>query len=571
MKIFNAVIVGLAIFAGLMAIAWIFRASEADDDDTLALPRVEDWTLAVALGVMVGMINYLVPTFVGVLAFWAPISLVAMIIFYIVLMVWWAKEGSNFVEMIPFIALAVVAFFTTSATATMTANMVLESTVLVALITALPLIMLVVSLGFFVASLFYYRYISRGESQQDRIATIVIAVATAIVIIIILATRVWGGNNRVSMSDAGATDVENVEVGVAETTTTADAAAVWYGFYNLNLQQDADPNNDFNFGPDPFREGWTAEDYAKDWRDRMSKDPALAAGDMAWFDAILGTRYLGEFYESCKGDWAKTINLAKERFMADQGLFYQTLNAFFAFVDTADEVTLEYQNSGLEDQMYMNPFTVNNVPDVIVMTTDDHSGYYLTYTFIIKETASKKVPLRTKCGYQPTNVQKVMNIVPDDTPRHDPTPQTNPKPDPTPSGGDGDPTPTPTPTPTPKKDPSKSPKINTEPNDDPGPGTSTNNGAGATTSTADQSTNSNHMTDNQYREEVNDLKEVNQSQKTGSDSNTPSTPAPTPSTRVENNGDNGNGSASINTPTPAPAKDTVSGDPESAGMIGAPD
>jgi hypothetical protein len=71
------------------------------------------------------------------------------------------------------------------------------------------------------------------------------------------------------------------------------------------------------------------------------------------------------------------------------------------------------------------------------------------------------------------------------------------------------------------------------------------------------------MTDNQYKEAVNDLKEVNQTQKTGSDSSTPSTPAPTPTTHVDNNADKGNGGAPINTPTPvsAPAKEAKSGDP----------
>ena len=92
------------------------------------------------------------------------------------------------------------------------------------------------------------------------------------------------------------------------------------------------------------------------------------------------------------------------------------------------------------------------------------------------------------------------------------------------------------------------------------PSTSTNNGVGATTSTADQPTNSNHGSNSDYNKAIGDLKDTNATQKTGSDSNTPSTPAPTPSTHVDNSGDKGNGGAPINTPTtvtpPATVADT---------------
>lgn len=370
----------------------------------------------------------------------------------------------------------------------------------------------------------------------------------------------------------------------------------WVYYYNLELQSDQMKDNDFNFGSNPYAESYKASDYDTVLRYRMSKDPALAAGDMAWLDAIVGTRFLGEFYESCKGDWAKTINTTKDAFGTNQSLYYQTLNAFNEFLDSADAVTVDYQTSALDDQMYMNPYTVSGVPDVIVMKTTDHAGYYLTYTFIIKDNKFK-VAYRIDCGFQPTNVQKVMNITPvpqptptptpqaeptpAPTPQPTPTPTPTPTPDPTPTGGNGgDPTPTPTPqteptptpTPTPKKDPSKTPKINTEPNDDdPGPGPSTNNGVGSTTAPADQPSNSNHGTTQDYNQAVQDLKDTNANQKTGSDNSTPSTPAPTPSTNVDNNADKGNGGAPINDPTPVAPADTVAGDPESVGMIGAPD
>ena len=124
----------------------------------------------------------------------------------------------------------------------------------------------------------------------------------------------------------------------------------------------------------------------------------------------------------------------------------------------------------------------------------------------------------------------------------------NPNP-PTPNPPSPDP-PTPDPPVVYDKDPNKAPKENTEPNDDPGPGPSTNNGVGATESTADQPTNSNHMTYEEYQNEVNNLAETNRSQQTGSSSSTPST-QPSAGTKVDNNGDTGTStSAPINNPTP---------------------
>ena len=586
MRAFLSVVLGLVIFLMAVTASYLFRNSEkeeGEDEDKEPLLTAEDWTWALILGAVVGLINYFVPKFYGTIAFMAPICLLLMIGYYVYLILWWWKEGSGFKELIPFLLLITLGFFTTKAASVMTAALVSNSAFLVSLIMAIPEIMAVLTGGILVTNLFYFRY-REFERDFDKILAIICGILTALIVIAILIGSVaWksfssdliGGlfPSKTADVEDDASDWEDDDWNddgsfvLIDEGTIADSTAAtgdWYTFYNLSLQVDGDPRNDFNFGPNPYLEGATAETYAADFCSKMANDPALAAGDMAWLDAIVGTRYLGEFYESCKGDWAKTINLTKERFMADQSLYYQTLNAFYDMLSTADSVTLDYQTSDLTDQMYMNPNTVSGVPDVVVMTTDDHSGYYLTYTFIIKDNTFK-VSYRIDCGYQPTNVQEVMNIVPDDTPRQQ-VQQSNPEPAPTPAptptpknddpkpGGDGDdpkpsPDPTPTPESTPKKDPSKSPKKNTEPNDDPGPGPDTNNGKGAKESTKDQSSNSNHMTQPEYNKAVNDLKETNQKQKTGSDPSTPSTPTPA-DTHVDNNGDKGNGGDPINTPTP---------------------
>ena len=313
--------------------------------------------------------------------------------------------------------------------------------------------------------------------------------------------------------------------------------STWH-FYNSELQNDQDESNDFNFGPNPG--DLTATEYDADFRERLRNDPALGAAAMAWADANLGTRYLGEFYESCKGDWAKTINASKEIFRKDPELYTETLNAFFKMLDSADVKVTDGNN--LDDQMYMNPYTVDGVPDVIVMETPDHTGTFLTYVFTIKGTGVVEVSYRTECGYQPTNVEEIMKITPQDKPSEPDKPDKPSKPDKPdkPSKPDKPDNPD---KPKYKKDPSKAPKKNTEPNDDKGPGENTNNPSDPQHSTKDTKDSSSSGNDSTKKD-----KETNKDQKTGSDSNQPSTPAPKQDTKVDNNGDK------INSKTPEKAK-----------------
>ena len=322
-------------------------------------------------------------------------------------------------------------------------------------------------------------------------------------------------------------------------TGETEIESSWYAFYNLSLSKDNDKTNDFNFGYNlaDYYANLTAVKYDKDFRERIKRDPALGAADMAWFDAILGTRYLGVFYEECKGEWASTINSAKDYWCAHQLDYYQTLDAFFAFLDSG-KVSLE-RGSGITDQMYMNPLTPNHIPDVIVMKTNQNDGLFLVYTFMIKGNEFK-VMYRTECGYQPTNVEKVMHITPHDKP-------VNPKPIPTPVPSN------------PPKDPTQGTQGDpVKPNDNPGPGPDTNNGVGAQTSKVDRDdTSTSYSSYDKYREEMNNLEKINETQKTGSDNNNPAQ-----NVNVDNNGDKGTGNGGINVPTPVEpvAKDAKTGD-----------
>lgn len=221
----------------------------------------------------------------------------------------------------------------------------------------------------------------------------------------------------------------------------------WFDFYNLSIQEDGKGENDFDFGPKPA--GETVSEIAKEHRERLRIDPALGAADIAWADALLGTRYLGEFYESCKHDWAKTINAAKERFMEDHEAYDEVLDAFMKMQAKAKVSTQD--GEVMEDQMYMNPYTIDGYPDVIVLKTPNHKGKFLVYEYTIKGTGVVKVAYRIDCGFQPTDVQKVMNITPaTEAPEKKPD---TPKP---PTSGEITPVPKAS-TPTPKPEPTATP------------------------------------------------------------------------------------------------------------------
>ena len=155
------------------------------------------------------------------------------------------------------------------------------------------------------------------------------------------------------------------------------------------------------------------------------------------------------------------------------------------------------------------------------------------------------------------------------------TSRSTPAPSSTPDSTPDSPTPTPTSdSDSPKtgynKDPNLAPKENTEPNDDPGPGPDTNNGVGAIFSTEDQPENSNHYTSyEEYREDMEELAEINQNQKTGEDDNTP-TVVVVDSENIDNNADEGTGYGGINSAMPIQDSATTNGHPVTSDIDGVP-
>ena len=222
----------------------------------------------------------------------------------------------------------------------------------------------------------------------------------------------------------------------------------WITLHNDPLIWDDDPSNDYNFGISPVEDSefvklfsekyleltdstlqfiaenedkilenprvadWAADMVRKDFQDRMVENPFTGAAWLAWFDSILGTRYMGEFYSQCNEQWDAAINQAAREFMDDQSLYYRTLTAFFRGYLENPLTRVELRKAEvMDDQMYLNPFTVDGIPDVIVLETKDHQGLFLVFVFTIKG-QEFEVPFRIQCGYQPTDVHEILHIEP---------------------------------------------------------------------------------------------------------------------------------------------------------------
>ncbi len=517
------------------------------DENFSELGLSDKYAIAVVVGLIVGAINYFSGNYLEGIVFLAPIFMVVLIGLAVWLTNWWIADGGRWVEMVPFIILVILFCLVMKAPAYAFTS-IIGIPLVASLVNLVPLFTAIIAVFLMVYDYLKVLYLEIDDTDSQRKTHKGLGWLAVAVMVLLLTTTIatgldWSLDANEAFASRGNVVAEASDEGVEASSDVA--SDVEWTFYNLSLQNDQDESNDFNFGPNPGN--LTASEYDADFRERLRNDPALGAAAMAWADANLGTRYLGEFYESCKGDWAKTINASKEIFRKNPELYTETLNAFFKMLDSAEVKVTDGNN--LDDQMYMNPYTVDGIPDVIVMETPDHTGTFLTYVFTIKGTGKVEVSYRTECGYQPTNVEEIMNITPQKTPSNPDRPSTTPsKPDkPSKPGGKGDKPDKPS-TPKYDKDPSKAPKKNTEPNDDKGPGPNTNNPSNPNKSSKDtnDSTSSGANTDN--------LKDTNKNQKTGSDSNKPSTPAPSKDTNVDNNGDKGTGNGGANKPTPTQEK-----------------
>ncbi len=427
----------LTVFQSFLLSGGFARVREKDGyAGNVSLSR---WLWALASGLLVGAAYYCASLSTIV----AAIGLGVIVILMIYNTYWAVAEVSRWYELL--VAAGIFAILTIAGhhVVSWVALRLIESNYgWATLVAIVPLLVLAICGGIVLISFFAYHYKGLHKSSRQKLdenarvlyglgVVLSAFAAIAMVVLLIVYRTHWFEPEVQQMRAVDEWEAEMVlELETEPAIELAMEEDLWYRFYNPELLEDDDPDNDYNFGRNPLTwEHTDAEYYESEFRARLKVDPALAAADMAWLDANVGTRYLGEFYESCKGDWAKTMNLVKEEFMADQLLYYQNLDAFFQFLDSAVKVEVR-ECWTVSDQMYMNPYTVDGVPDIIVMLTDDHSGYELVYTFKIKDNYFE-VAYRINCGYQPTDVAEIMHITPQPNPvsRSEPTsyiPETTP-------------------------------------------------------------------------------------------------------------------------------------------------
>lgn len=115
-----------------------------------------DTIQAICAGVIVGVVNYCSPIVAKSAAWLGLVFLVVMLGVSVVLMMWWHKEGSDFIEMIPILVLTVLVFFTTKAAAS-AATALITGGFFKSVIMTIPTLMLVGSIGFYLYDLFEFR------------------------------------------------------------------------------------------------------------------------------------------------------------------------------------------------------------------------------------------------------------------------------------------------------------------------------------------------------------------------------------------------------------------------------
>lgn len=493
--IFTAVMVYATI------IAYNLTTDNRDLKSVLMPPSELDDRLKVSLvfAIVAGVAHYLIET-ANVNNTFITIAAIGLVAVYIYIMYWWHEVGNEYLEMVPFIGMTILMYFPLKSAVW---RVLTDNTVLLAVAHALPTIMVVVAIGFFIASIYYFRYneLDQGNSWTCTIIAIIVIFAMAGCVIM-------EANPEIRTQEVAATTSETEE----ESTT----------------------------GDDFFAQNWVENDQNRVDSD-FQKKLARRAADTGTITAKMVKK---EILISCRKDarmlaiWANAFELWEDpndyeelltkdkKYLSKKGqdLYYKVEGAMATITAKREKAPATGVNSGYSN----NTFGYASSNGI----SGDRSG-----TKFSTKSGGIEFWVMDRCA----------NIVRPSRPSGSPKVKTdNPKPK---KKGKGDPTPTPTPTPNPptppKKDPSQGSKINTEPNKGKGKGSVPTPPKNGTTKQKDSK---------EYNKAVQEMKKVQETQKTGSDSNTPSTPPPTPSTKVDNNGDKGTGHGGANTPTPVQDK-----------------
>ena len=503
-----SVILALAVAVAIVFAKRILNGEDAVADNSYVVK-------ACVIGVIVGVINYMSPG-LEELAWLSYIFLPIMLLLYVWLAYWWKEEGSEWTEMIPFVVLVILFYFPAKAAAAVVSSS-FESVGVISFMLILPALFAIGVVGFFVANLFYFLYsetdkVHGGDNtkiKQEKIQKAnlrkTLSMVAGVITVLVLALVCWTGVDWSTVPDSAETDVE-----VAAAT---------------------EPGEDARF----------VQDWTDNGNNRLDNEFAAKLANKAKAENGEITADIVEetVLENCGHDarmlaiWANAFNLwddpnnyeplltSDKGYLSEEGiqLYYQLEGYLKATKIVREEAPADGTNTG-----YNDGYVVANSAGI----SGDRSGT----KFTSPDKSVEPFWLMDRCS----------NFVYRNPPRKVPKGPTDEGKGDNPDG------------PKYNKDPNKAPKTDTEPNDDKGPGPDTNNPKDPNHSSKDTSDSSTSGSYDDYKKNVEEKKEVNQNQKTGGDSNTPSTPKPSPKTNVDNNADSGTGHGGIDTPTPAKPK-----------------
>ena len=650
----------------------LIKKCETDDGERykfVGLSRVDGtgWTKAIVLGLIVGGINYFVTRLTQNTLFLAPIMMIAMGIIMFYLMSWWVRDGSEWVEMIPFILLALIMWPVMEATAWATSALT-TNYFLVTLFVLIPELLVILAIGVYIVNYFYFRYDELDVVDDDETnylvaeeiegaynrhlgLAILAGIVTAMIIISLIVTKLdWSSFGKSSYVEITESQVMTPQeemivvetpqvaqqntVGLETGTLTADEAeAVKYltvekvspsllerltvdkysSISQVLLENSLSSCDKARTESTGFSDALTfgfqnADDAGKfnEVEVEILRNPVYAVTVVnALKDKTIGGRTIKSF-----NSWMTEMSEKNKNgvnywleYRDDTGTIYVT-QEFRQYAATLCTWLERLINHGVQTRQTTENWCLNNSAlnneRAGIKASYQYAKEALVLSYVGKnQSGDKNAEGLLAIGFNihdkrpefyggtpdnPTIYRPPLNPtpVPQPTPAPQPTPQPQPTPTPTPQPTPT-PTPKPTPTPTPTPEPTPTPppynKDKTKgtqgeivaPNDDPGPGPDTNNGVGAQESTKDQPTNSNHLDSyEQYKQNMAELEEINKTQKTGKDDNTPTvskeqvakelTGDSSAPVNVDNNGDKGTGNGSIDKPTevsaPAVAADT---------------
>ena len=124
------------------------------------------WINSIALGVIVGAVNFFTPKLSVESLFMAPVFLAVMIFYHVYLITWWKIEGSELSEVLTFVIMVVLVFRTTETTAIATTGL-WDNPFWTSVVTTVPWILGVATIGYFLFNACRFRVEEVYAPKED--------------------------------------------------------------------------------------------------------------------------------------------------------------------------------------------------------------------------------------------------------------------------------------------------------------------------------------------------------------------------------------------------------------------